>query len=97
MDVADFRASLAGDTPDAGLPPPLVALWWMGKGDWNKAHEVAQSQDDSPSAWVHAHLHRQEGDLNNAGWWYRRVGRSAPEQSLDEEWGALASNMLGRR
>lgn len=94
MDVADFRASLTGDTPGTSLPPPLVALWWMGKGDWNKAHEVAQSQDDSPSAWVHAHLHRVEGDLSNAGYWYRRAQRPAATEPLDVEWTAIAEALL---
>ena len=78
----------------AGLSPPLVALWWMGKGNWNKAHEVAQAQDDAPSAWVHAHLHRVEGDLSNAGYWYRRAQRPAATEPLEVEWAKIAETLL---
>lgn len=94
-----FRDSVStAAAPPSDLGPALQALWWVRHGDWERAHECVQAHEgEADCDWVHAHLHRQEGDMNNAGWWYRRVGRSAPEQSLDEEWGALASNMLGRR
>jgi hypothetical protein len=94
MDLASFRAALAADAPPADLPPPLVALWWVAKGDWNKAHAAAQAQDDRPSAWVHAHLHRVEGDLSNAGYWYRRARRPAATESLDVEWTQIAKALL---
>jgi hypothetical protein len=96
MDVASFRASLTADIPQTNLSPPLVALWWAAKGDWDKAHKVAQEQEDQPSAWVHAYLHRVEGDLSNAGYWYRRAGRPAATEPLESEWAAIAGALLGR-
>ena len=90
-----FAASVTTDQPPAGSGPALQALWWARRGDW--AHECVQAHEgerDCDS--VHAHLHRQEGDLSNAGYWYRRAGRPVSQQSLDEEWMALAGEMLGR-
>jgi len=94
MDVANFKASLSEGSPLAGLSPPLVALWWAAKGDWDKAHKVAQEQDDQSSAWVHAYLHRVEGDLSNAGYWYRRAGRPASAEPLEGEWAQIAEALL---
>jgi len=94
MDVANFKASLQAESPLTGLSPPLVALWWLGKGDWNKAHEIAQEHDDQPSAWVHAHLHRVEGDLSNAGYWYRRAQRPEAKEPLEIEWAAIVGTLL---
>jgi hypothetical protein len=84
---------LATDEPPAGAA--LRALWWDAKGDWEKAHEAAQSDNGGQAALVHAYLHRKEGDLGNAGYWYRRAGRAMPRGTLDEEWQALAAEMLG--
>ena len=94
-----FRASTASsDRPPAGATPAVQALWWLRRGDWTRAHECVQAHEgerDCDS--VHAHLHRQEGDLSNAGYWYRRAGRTMPEgQSLEEEWTALAKELLAR-
>jgi hypothetical protein len=86
MDLADFRASLSNDEPPAGLSLALQALWWDAKGDWNKAHECAQAKEDDTGNRVHAYLHRKEGDAANAGYWYRRSGRLAPDISLGDEW-----------
>jgi hypothetical protein len=94
MDVNGFRASLAADAPAAVLPLPLAALWWAAKGDWDKAHQVAQEADDSAGAWVHAYLHRVEGDLSNAGYWYRRAERTVQTGPLDAEWAAIATTLL---
>jgi hypothetical protein len=73
-----------------GLPPLLAALWWDARGDWHNAHALAQSVDTAEGAWVHAYLHRKEGDLSNADYWYRRAGRQRPSVSLDAEWAQLA-------
>src|SRR4051812_21761459 len=89
-----FEDSVTGAGPPAGLALALQALWWDRKGDWNKAHEAAQAQDDATGAWVHAYLHRKEGDLGNAGYWYRRAGKPMAQTSLDEEWGAIAAALL---
>ncbi|MDB5375598.1 MAG: hypothetical protein JWR00_44 [Rubritepida sp.] len=78
------------DAP-AGLAPPLAALWWDARGDWGRAHEAAQSVDTAEGAWVHAYLHRKEGDLPNADYWYRRAGRRRPSVSLEAEWAEIAA------
>lgn len=95
MTPQDFETSLEHATPPSGIGPVLQSLWWAKKGDWNRAHELAQSQSDREAAWVHAHLHRIEGDDANAGYWYRQAGQPYPEQSLDAEWDDLVGRMLG--
>jgi hypothetical protein len=91
-----FRDSLAADRPPGGLRAAAVALWWDARGDWAAAHERAQAQDDADGAWVHAYLHRKEGDLANAGYWYRRAGRPVAAGALEEEWRAIAEVLLRR-
>ena len=70
----------------SNLPAALAALWYDGRGDWNAAHEAAQSDEGRDGAWVHAYLHRKEGDAFNAGYWYRRAGKPAATGTLDVEW-----------
>jgi hypothetical protein len=96
MTLDDFRASLRAATPPATLSSALTALWHDGRGDWDAAHRVAQDVDDADGAWVHAYLHRKEGDLGNAGYWYRRARRPVASGSLDDEWQALSAELLGR-
>ncbi len=92
-----FAASVTADQPPAGASPALQALWWVRRGDWARAHECVQAHEgEADCDSVHAHLHREEGDLPNAGYWYRQAGRPASQQSLSEEWAALASEMLAR-
>ena len=81
-----FAASLHNATPPEHLTPALEALWWDGKGDWNKAHQCAQSDESAAGAWVHAYLHRKEGDLANAAYWYRRAGKAIAGGPLADEW-----------
>ena len=95
MDLNQFERSLAQTQPPPGLPPPLQALWWDGKDDWSAAHRAAQDGDDARSAWVHAYLHRKEGDLRNARYWYQRAGKPEPDASLSEEWRSIATALLG--
>jgi hypothetical protein len=95
-DLAGFQASLAAATPPAGLSAALEALWWDAKGDWGTAHQRAQASEDDAGSWVHAYLHRKEGDLSNAGYWYRRARRPVSAASLAEEWAAIASALLGQ-
>jgi hypothetical protein len=94
VSMADFKASLSNAKPADGLKPPLVALWWAAKGDWDAAHGIVQNEDTRDAAWVHAYLHRVEGDLGNAGYWYRRAGRPVAEDTLDAEWELIASALL---
>jgi hypothetical protein len=94
MDFAGFRASLASLEPPPGLTPPLAALWWDAKGDWARAHEIVAA-DESEGAWVHAYLHRKEGDAGNAAYWYRRAGHAPATAPLETEWAAIARTLLG--
>jgi hypothetical protein len=72
--------------PAAADMPALAALWWQARGDWARAHEAAQADEGADAAWVHALLHREEGDLGNADYWYRRAGKRRPAGALREEW-----------
>ena len=93
-----FRSSVSGEAPSADVGPALQALWWVLRGDWDKAHQcVQQHEGDADCDWVHAHLHRQEGDMRNAGGWYRTAGRPVSSASLQDEWSSLATEMLSRR
>lgn len=94
MTLDEFKASLSDDAPPADLSPALSALWLDKKGEWEASHERAQDSGTQDAAWVHAYLHRKEGDASNARYWYNRAGRDFPEQSLDEEWETLAVNLL---
>lgn len=95
MNFVEFQASVAQDEPPADLPNALTALWYAGKGDWENAHDTCQAEEGQPdSDWVHAYLHREEGDLPNAGYWYRRAGREMPQGSLQDEWTAMVTELL---
>ena len=95
LDLAAFSQSLAGDAPPHNLAAPLTALWWANKGDWDKAHKLVQDEESRDAAWVHAYLHRVEGDLGNAGYWYRRAQKPAATTPLDAEWAAIVAELLG--
>jgi len=94
--MADFKASLANAAPAPGLAPPLAALWWAAKGDWDAAHKIVMNEDTKDAAWVHAYLHRVEGDLSNAGYWYRRAAKPAANDALDAEWQRIVDALSGR-
>jgi hypothetical protein len=79
------------------LPALLHALWHDAHGDWNRAHAIAQDIDSPDAAWVHAYLHRKEGDTSNADYWYRRAGQATFSGSLHAEWTALAVRLIGAR
>lgn len=96
MDLESLRLSLSGDAPPEGLDLALQALWWDAAGNWDKAHQCAQARDDEPGMRVHAYLHRKEGDLTNARYWYRRVARPEATVTLEAEWAALAQDLLSR-
>ena len=93
--MSDFRASLSGTAPGSNLEPPLAALWWAAKGEWDKAHTIVMNEETANAAWVHAYLHRVEGDLGNAGYWYRQAGQPAAKDSLEAEWERIVSALLG--
>lgn len=96
MDLTGFRATLGQDAPPTGLPLSLQGLWWDARGDWNKAHSCAMAQDDAEGAALHAFLHRKEGDLPNAKYWYTRAGRPPASGTLEAEWETLAGELLSR-
>ena len=94
MTTTDFKSSLSGAAPAPKLSPPLAALWWAAKGNWDKAHAIVQDEGDVDAAWVHAYLHRVEGDLGNAGYWYRRAGKPVAGGPLEAEWDQVVSALL---
>ena len=94
MDLAAFRRSLRDEAPPGGQAPPLAALWHGAKGDWDAAHRIVQDQTGREAAWVHAWLHRVEGDLSNARYWYGQAGRSEASNSTDAEWAEIAAALL---
>jgi len=95
MNLDKFRRSLSEDDPPTGLTPALAGLWWDAKGDWKRAHESAQGDEGTDGSWVHAYLHRKEGDHGNAAYWYNRAGKPVCREPLDAEWLGIATQLLG--
>lgn len=96
--VDELLLSVESDVdPPAGLPPLVLSLWLAKKGRWDASHEVAQDIHESDGSWVHAYLHRVEGDIGNARYWYSRAGKPAKgvDDSLDQEWREIATTLLG--
>jgi len=93
MTINEFRATLEQPSPPK-LSPALVALWYDAKGDWDAAHNTAQGVEDDTGAWVHAYLHRKEGDDGNAAYWYRRAGKPIARDALTVEWERIATELL---
>ena len=96
MNLSAFRVSLKADAPPPGLTLALLALWHDGRGDFDGAHELAQKDEGGQGDWVHAYLHRKEGDPGNAAYWYRRAKRPVCKDSLEAEWEAIAAALLGK-
>jgi hypothetical protein len=97
MSFAEFQQSVARDpAPPAVAGAALQALWHDGRGDWEKAHGCAQDDHSRDGSWVHAYLHRKEGDVGNAGYWYARANRPMPATgvTLEAEWAAIAQELL---
>ena len=92
--LTQFKESFNSERPDAAMSPQLKSLWYDGKGNWQQAHAQVDQLDDQASAWVHAYLHRKEGDIWNADYWYRRAGKNRPNISLDEEWEQLVLEFI---
>jgi hypothetical protein len=95
MTLEAFISSLSQSHPPEGLSKLLQALWHEGKNDWEKAHNIAQDISSSDGSWIHAYLHRVEGDHANAAYWYHRAGKTIPRVSLEEEWEGIARELLG--
>jgi len=94
VSVADFKASLSGAAPAPEFDAPLAALWWAAKGRWDEAHKIVQDEATADAAWVHAYLHRVEGDLGNAGYWYRKAHKPVASDPLETEWERIVSTLL---
>lgn len=95
MELNNFVLSLQEPAPPVSVSLYLQALWYDGKGNWNKAHDLIQDVEDSTAAWIHAYLHRKEGDNGNARYWYHRAGKKFPALSLQEEWEEIVGELLG--
>jgi len=95
MTLAQFRDSLSSAEPSSKLTPALAGLWWDAKGDWTRAHETAQQDEGPEGSWVHAYLHRKEGDISNAGYWYGRAGQPPAHGSSEQEWEEITRALLG--
>lgn len=95
MDRSAFLASLADAQPPQDLPAHLQALWWLHRGELDRAHRLVQPLADAGAAAIHAHLHRLEGDLDNARYWYRRAGMAPfAGSSPEEEWRQLVQRFV---
>jgi hypothetical protein len=94
MTLQDFKSSLDQPEPPTGIGQLLLALWYDGKGDWDASHNVAQEIHTHDGSWIHAYLHRKEGDAGNAAYWYSRASKPVCKVSLQQEWEQLVSEFL---
>jgi phage major head subunit gpT-like protein len=92
MTIAEFEAAKAAELDGA-----LLALWWDAQGDWEQAHAVAQDVDGADGAWVHAYLHRKDGDVANAAYWYRVAARSVGMGDFRKEWERIVGELLTQK
>jgi hypothetical protein len=91
-----FNVTLSHKAPPRELAAPVAALWWAKKGNWGRAHRIVMDETSRAAAWVHAYLHRVEGDLSNASYWYRQAHRPVATADLDAEWSAIVETLLTR-
>ena len=94
--LTEFKESLNSEKPDGELSDQLKSLWYDGRGDWHQAHAQVDHLSDQASAWVHAYLHRKEGDIGNADYWYSKARQIRPKISLEKEWEQLVLHFLDR-
>ncbi len=94
MNLEQFEQSLSKPALPIGLTPVLQVLWLDAKGNWHAAHEKIQDDPSAQASWIHAYLHRKEGDEGNARYWYSRAGRKFPSLTLQEEWRVIATTLL---
>jgi hypothetical protein len=95
MTLREFRDSLSAAEPPGELGLALAGLWWDAKGDWTRAHENAQQDEGPEGSWVHAYLHRKEGDISNAGYWYGRAGKPPAHGPFEKECEEITRVLLG--
>ena len=92
--LQEFKESLSQTESPPALSDYLLALWYDGRGDWKRSHEIIQDIEDTTAAWIHAYLHRKEGDIGNADYGYRHAGKSMPDYSLQQEWENIVRALL---
>jgi hypothetical protein len=97
MTLEEFQQSITANNPPAELPHALAGLWWDAKGDWPLAHSSAMLDKSTDGSWVHAYLHRKEGDRDNAGHWYGLAQKPFCEESLQNEWSCIARELLAHK
>lgn len=96
LTIQSFKESLQFSSPEKNSSPIVKSLWYDAKGDWDKAHAEVDHLQDRDAAWVHAYLHRKEGDLWNADYWYAKAKKSRPSISLEQEWENLVEYFFSR-
>jgi hypothetical protein len=94
MTKEDFKLTLASSHPPPDIDDHLAALWYDAKGDWEKSHQTIQDIPGPKAAWIHAYLHRKEGDLGNAGYWYNLARRRMTQVELEKEWDDILTGLL---
>jgi hypothetical protein len=94
MNFESFQSSLSANAPASSMNVYLESLWYDGKNDWEKAHTIIQDIEDKTAAWIHAYLHRKEGDAGNARYWYNKAGKPVPAYSLEKEWEEIVKTLL---
>ena len=94
MNLSSFKESLLNSEPPQNTSVYLKALWYDAKGEWEKAHKLIQDVEDKNASWIHAYLHRKEGDTVNADYWYNSAGKKRPSVSLEEEWEQILTALL---
>lgn len=94
MMLEEFKLSLTKPSPPSGISKLLEALWYDAKGNWESSHNIAQDIHTKDGSWIHAYLHRKEGDIGNAGYWYSRADRTIPNVSLEQEWEEITKELL---
>jgi len=94
--LTDFKGSLKHDRPSVDAASAVAALWWIRKGNWDRAHEIVMNDEGTDAAWVHAHLHRIEGDLPNAQYWYKQARKPVATTAIEDEWEAIAEALLAK-
>jgi hypothetical protein len=94
MTLKDFKSAIAAGREPAEISEALRAMWHDASGNWERAHDIAQEIHGADGSWIHAYLHRKEGDQSNAAYWYGRAGRPVCKRSLDDEWDEIATALL---
>ncbi len=94
MTLNEFKAACKAKIPPVGITDELLALWYDAQGNWHHAHELVQEARGATGDWIHAYLHRKEGDNSNAAYWYRKIKKTVPQISLEEEWSELVEYLL---